>query len=160
MAILQKTQEDLATIRRAIEIYDANGDENDLPQLDIHPSVADTPPHLFETPRPNWRKLLAGKTHVNALRFIAGTQENGRIRAADGTKILIEAGLARGKPDFVASQVFRNLKNSKYFTHVAPGWFELNEKPTNPNPDHYILRPLPSHYRLVGDDNTPTAHAQ
>lgn len=95
----------------------------------------------FARPRPfavrrttqnEWAQKLRGLTQEEALRRIA-LENGGIIRSQDGKRILIEAGLAKGKPKNLTGSVYRKLAESGRYRWVSAGTFRLIG--TEPQPE-------------------------
>lgn len=71
-----------------------------------------------------WKRMLHGLTHIQALHRIA-EENNGNVRVTEAKRILIAAGLAKGKPKNVPSQIYHLLLTSDQFEKSEPGVFRL-----------------------------------
>lgn len=78
----------------------------------------------------SYLKQFRGLTHVQALAKVARDSGNNRFKITDATKLLVAAGLIKSKKN-ASNIVFSDIQRSEKFRRVAPGEYELIEKPVS-----------------------------
>lgn len=71
-----------------------------------------------------WARRLRGMTQQDALIEIAEAN-NGIIRVIEAKRIMIDAGMIKGKVSNAASHMYHTLSRSPRFERIAPGEFRL-----------------------------------
>lgn len=78
----------------------------------------------------SYLKQFRGLTHVQALIKIAHDNGNNRFKITEATKLLVAAGLVTSKKN-ASNIIFNDIQRSEKFRRVAPGEYELIEKPVS-----------------------------
>jgi hypothetical protein len=80
----------------------------------------------------NWTRRLRGMSHAKALIRIA-RENNGIVKTTEARDILLQAGVASGKPRNVNSHIHTLLSRSDQFERIEPGVYRLIQ-PSVPKP--------------------------
>jgi hypothetical protein len=111
---LGQAESRLAAVTLAIQVWKSKGlkEENDIEYLD---------PYL---------QKFKGLTQIQALTLIAKENGNWRFKLNDAKRILTQAGLVKSKKN-ASTILFTAIQRSEKFKRVAPGEYELVQKPVS-----------------------------